>query len=215
MIKAVIAFKKAVAEAGFKKAVAEVVFKKAVADIKLGYFLITKFLFDTATAADQLVRSFVKSLSDSAIVSDVERKDVGKKLADQGSVADDQILNVGKVVNDAASTTDQIDTIAVGKNLSDSTVVSDALRYDFAKVLTDSVYATDDLDGQATAQDDQEMHFTKVRADLATVSDESVNSFGKQLSDTIQTSDYGSLRGQSYCSFDYFAEDYVGYSQSF
>ncbi len=111
---------------------AAIVFKKAVAEIKLGYFLITKFLLDSASAADQLVKNFIKSLSDSATVSDAERKEVGKNVNE-----------------------------------------------------------------------------------LASMSDVAVNSFGKQLSDTIQASDSGSLRGQGYCSFDYFAEDYVGYSQSF
>jgi hypothetical protein len=36
-----------------------------------------------------------------------------------------------------------------------------------------------------------------------------------QRYDVAQVSDSGSIRGQNYCQFDYFSEDYVGYSATF
>ena len=70
-------------------------------------------------------------------------------------------------------------------------------------------------DGEATAQDDQEMSFVKVRTDLAIATDSSAMTQGKAKSDTIASTDSGSLRGQGYAEFGYFLEDYVGYSRTF
>ncbi len=86
---------------------------------------------------------------------------------------------------------------------------------DFHKFIAEATGVTDDLDGEATADDDQEMTFVKVRSNLATLSDAFAHSIGRGLSDTIGSSDSGSMRGQGYCAFDYFSADYVGYTQSF
>ena len=59
------------------------------------------------------------------------------------------------------------------------------------------------------------MTFVKVRTDVANIVDLFSHSIGSGLSDTIGSSDTGSLRGQGYCAFDYFEADYVGYTQSF
>ena len=85
----------------------------------------------------------------------------------------------------------------------------------FHKFINEETGVTDDLDGEATTNDDQEMTFIKVRSNIASVADLFAYSTGRVLSDTIGSSDSGSLRGQGYCAFDYFEADYVGYSQSF
>ena len=38
---------------------------------------------------------------------------------------------------------------------------------------------------------------------------------GKGFTDTMDITDTGSIRMQSYCSFDYFSDDYVGSSLTF
>ena len=47
------------------------------------------------------------------------------------------------------------------------------------------------------------------------ISDNAFLSIGKSFTDTMAITDTGSIRMQSYCSFDYFSEDYVGSSLTF
>jgi len=83
------------------------------------------------------------------------------------------------------------------------------------KSLSDSVGVTDDVDGEASVLDDQEMQFFKSTSNVANVTESHVKLAQKVASDSASTSDSGSYRGQGYCAFDYFAEDYVGFSGTF
>ena len=71
------------------------------------------------------------------------------------------------------------------------------------------------MDGEASILDDQEMQFTKVRTEIAVVAESALKLAGKVASDSASATESGSYRGQGYCSFDYFAEDYVGFSGTF
>ena len=206
MIKAIVAFKKAVADIGFKK---------AVATIKLGDFLIFRFFFEILGIVDAPAKNVGKSLADFQAVTDLTATGVNKGVSDNSGAADAATLGFGTVQSDSGATSDQIDTFAIGKGLQDTPVTSENQNMDFHKFIDEVTGVTDDLDGEATAEDDQEMTFTKVRSNLATMTDLFVSSSGKGLSDTIGSSDSGSLRGQGYCAFDYFEADYVGYTQSF
>ena len=93
--------------------------------------------------------------------------------------------------------------------------VADSAPKSFHKFINENFTATDDLDGEATAQDDQEITFFKVRSDLAAMTDTVTIAQGKLLGDTSALTDSGSYRGQGYCAFDYFESDYVGYSGTF
>ena len=96
-----------------------------------------------------------------------------------------------------------------------SSAFSDTERKDFYKVISETAGVTDDLDGEATADDDQDMTFVKVRSNLATITD--VISIVKNtlFSDTSALTDSGSVRNQGYCDFSYFEADYVGDSRTF
>jgi hypothetical protein len=206
MIKAVVAFKKAVATIGFKK---------AIADINFGDFLIFRFFFDVLGITDSPSKVLGRSIGDSSSAFDAEIKGIAKVESDASFTTDSAFLGFGAVQSDAASFSDDIDSFDLGKRLQDSPVTSEDQNMDFHKFISEQTGVTDDLDGEATADDDQEMTFTKVRSNLATMTDLFVSSSGKGLSDTIGSSDSGSLRGQGYCAFDYFEADYVGYIQSF
>jgi hypothetical protein len=56
---------------------------------------------------------------------------------------------------------------------------------------------------------------TKGFVDSALIADLELKLPGKVSSDSGSVADAGSLRGQGYAAFDYFAEDYVGYSLTF
>ena len=289
MVKALIAFKKAVASVGFKKAVAKIGFKKAIAEINLGDFLIFRFFLEALGLSDLQAKGVGKSLSDSQAVTDLTANGVVKGLSDNSGFADSATLMLSTVQSDFGETSDQIDILSIekllqnsffvaesieiqtafnrshtdaftaaesinfefgkifsdasaftdnesmafGKSLADATVMTDLAVFspnkiiydsflvaenqvmDFRKFIIEAFDVTDDLDGEATADDDQEMTFTKVRSNLATLVDIFAYSSTKNISDTMGASDSGLIRSQSYCSFDYFAEDYVGYSQQF
>ena len=206
MINAIVAFKKAVAEIGFKK---------AVATIRLGDFLIFRFFFEILGLSDSQTKSIGKSLSDSQAITDLSAQSVGKALSDGSGTADSAALGFGTVQSDSSSTSDQIDSFAIGKALQDTSSVSENQTMDFHKFIDELAGVTDDLDGEASAEDDQEMTFTKVRSDLSTISDSFAYSSMSAVSDTIGSNDTGSLRSQGYCAFDYFLEDYVGASRTF
>jgi hypothetical protein len=206
MINAIVAFKKAVAEIGFKK---------AVATIRLGDFLIFRFFFEILGLSDAQTKSIGKSLSDSQAITDLSAQSVGKALSDSSGTADSAGLGFGTVQSDSSSTSDQIDSFAIGKALQDTSSVSENQTMDFHKFIDELAGVTDDLDGEASAEDDQEMTFTKVRSDLSTISDSFAYSSMSAVGDTIGPNDTGSLRSQGYCAFDYFLEDYVGASRTF
>lgn len=138
----------------------------------------------------------------------------GKVFDDSSGAIDEESLQFIKALTDASGATDET-LLSPNKVVSDNSGTTDNQNMDFHKFIDEIAGVTDDLDGEATAEDDQEMTFTKVRSDLATIVDLFTYSSNKGLSDTIGSSDSGSIRGQSYCAFDYFAEDYVGYSQNF
>ncbi len=205
MIKATIAF---------KKAIAAINFKKAIAKIEFGKFIIFKFFTDAIGTTDSEVKSFNKSLSDSQGATDTEVLHLGKVVSDTSASTDTARLSVSKILSDTGSVSDE-PAFGFAKFATDSSNVTQNQTMDFNKFINEVFAATDDLDGEATAEDDQEMTFVKVRSDLATFTESVVNGLGKPLSDTIGTSDSGSIRSQGYCAFDYFLEDYVGASQTF
>jgi hypothetical protein len=206
MIKAVVAF---------RKAVAGVTFKNAIASIKLGNFLIFRFFFETLGLSDVHAKVFGKSLSDSQNVTDSENKVVAKIISESSATNDSVSLSVNASHSDSSATLDSIDTLAFSKTLQDSSSASQNQTMAFHKFIDEPAGVTDDLDGEATADDDQEMIFTKVRSDLATMIDILAYGSGKGLSDTLGSSDLGSIRSQGYCAFDYFLDDYVGASRTF
>jgi hypothetical protein len=121
---------------------------------------------------------------------------------------------VSKTFADSAGFTDVL-IILRAKLFSDSGSFGDDHSADFHKFINEALGVTDDLDGEATAEDDQEMSFVKVRSDLATAVDLFAIQQAKIKSDTIAATDGGSLLGQGYVEVGYFLEDYVGYSRTF
>lgn len=214
MIKIGVAFKKAIAKSAFLKAVAKIGFYRAIADIKFGDFLIFKFFFDQTNAVDSLSKAQGKALFDEPSAEDSAQKYFVKDRVDSYSAADSAILGIGIVKNDAASFGDD-QQYSFGKHVNEVPLAQDDERKDFYKFINEVFSATDDLDGEATAEDDQEMTFVKVRSDLSTLTDVIALSSLKGLIDNAGIYDSGSLRNQGYCSFDYFAEDYVGASRTF
>ena len=92
--------------------------------------------------------------------------------------------------------------------------MSESQAFAYGKNISETVISTDDVNG-ASAGDDQTMAFFKSSSNTANVSDSVINSPNKILSDAGGASDSGSYRGQGYCDFTYFDDDYVGYKATF
>jgi hypothetical protein len=214
---AAVTFQKAVAAINFQKAIASVALRKAVAKIEFGVFLIFKFITDNIGTTEIVSKAVSKTLTDSQDITDNVSSNVQKIRTDTFSLSDSVSTEAGKVLSDSGSLTDSIDTFAIGKGLSEAPILSESRSTDFHKFINEEFIATDDLDGEATAQDDQEMTFVKVRTDLTSVTDviSILLNQVRLLSDSSGVSDSGSLRSQGYASFDYFAEDFVGASRTF
>ena len=177
---------------------------------------IGKILADSPSVAESIdiQTAFNRSHTDAFTAAESISLEPGKVFADASSFTDFETLAVTKGLADGSGVADSA-TFNPTKILSDSFLAAEDQVMDFHKFITEAAGVTDDLDGEATADDDQEMTFTKVRSDLTTLVDLFAYSSTRGISDTMGASDSGSMRGQSYCSFDYFAEDYVGFTQSF
>tara|TARA_R110000744_G_scaffold157503_1_gene273351 strand:- start:84 stop:872 length:789 start_codon:yes stop_codon:yes gene_type:complete len=179
-------------------------------------FAIGKTIQDASSVGESIFieTGFNRGHSDTFSAADSISFGSEKRLTDVLGATDSESFQFGKGLADSSAMTDAA-ALAQNKTLSDSSVTSDNQNMDFHKFIDEVTGVTDDLDGEATANDDQEMTFIKVKSESAAVSDLFTHFTGRALSDTIGSSDSGSLRGQGYCAFDYFEADYVGYSQSF
>lgn len=177
---------------------------------------IGKLLTESPSVAESIdiQTAFNRSHTDAFTAAESISLEPGKIFADASAMTDSESVQFGKVLTESPALTD-LAALSPNKILSDSFLAAEDQVMDFHKFIDEVTGVTDDLDGEATADDDQEMTFVKVRSNLATIVDLFAYSSTRGISDTMGTSDSGSMRGQGYCSFDYFAEDYVGYSQSF
>ena len=214
MLKAVVAFKKAIANVNFNKAIANVDFKKIVTKLDFGHFLIFRFFFDALGLSDSESKSISKSLGDNPNVTDSAATAINKAANDSFATSDVKTLSLSKALADFYAVADS-HASSIVKSTIDSSTFTDTENKDFYKVISETAGVTDDLDGAATADDDQDMTFVKVRSNLATIAD--VISIVKNtlFSDTSALTDSGSVRNQGYCDFSYFKADYVGDSRTF
>ena len=202
----------------FKKAIANIAFKKAIAKISFGNFVLWRFFNDSTTVDDQATKTSGKSLTESPEVTDAQAKASSKTFAEALSITDfvTILLNQFKVFSDFFAASDN-QTLNIHKKPNDAVAFTEAQAKDFAKVINETFYATDDLDGEASADDEQNITFVKVRSEIVPVTDAVSILFnqGRIFADSSAISDSGSLRSQGYVSFDYFSEDYVGASRTF
>lgn len=139
------------------------------------------------------VRFFL--LSDSGSVSDDPTLDITKPQTDAAGATDSHIFTYTKVAGDTELQTycdityfeedyvegPQVDLIEItdvlsllityGRNLTESPALTDSQAFDISMSFSDQAFVTDDLDGEATAEDDQEIQFVKVRSDGGVLTD--------------------------------------------
>ena len=167
-----------------------------------------KALTDEAGFTDAQMMAFFKSLADSAGVHDDIEMAFGRPVLDEAAVLEDAVKAFGKALTDDAGVSD-LEVIAFfkiltdgglvsdewfltpGKILDETPVLTDELYRDFSKEIADQVGVTDDWDGAASVDDDQVMLFDKQVSDLFGVSDllEAVVEFLRSFEDSAALAD--------------------------
>lgn len=148
---------------------------------------------DTFTTVDDTTRSTGKGLSDSATMGD-------------------SVLTVLVFIRDFTDTTSLADakTLLVSPAYSDTFTTSETVARSLSKTLTDS-FALNDLSDAAGPT----WSFSDFTNNVVSTSDSTTVTNTKGLSDSLSSSDSGTLISQGYCDITYFAEDYVGESRTF
>lgn len=168
--------------------------------------------------------------ADSVAQVDAATKAFGKNLADVATLAEQISLGTSKSAADTQTLSDVI-FIATTFNraFADTTSFADATSFETGKVLADNITETDAAslavtkliaDSLAMADSVVGINFTDTENDALAIDDLGIDDdpawvLGKNLSETVSTSDSGLLIMQDYCDITYFAEDYVGTSRTF
>lgn len=191
-------------------------YNRIVASVVKGEFIVFRLISDTLSAAESLVKALGIGKSDSVSATEVLQFDVSKVATDSSNASDTALVGFGKVVSDSGATSDS-NIIDFSKYVSDSANTTDQIQtFAIGKFITDSAYATDDFDGVAVPDDDQTIQFVKSLGNIGYASDNDVKSIGKISSDSVSSSDNGTLINQGYVdNLNYFADDYVGAKRTF
>lgn len=169
----------------------------------LGYLQFVYGIFGPDTtfyfAEDEHVITVSKAESETITLSEIDTRAVTKIESESPSVGDLSVIDLSKIVSDSIALTD-----------------SHTSQNTQERLFSETITTTDDLDGQAGVDDDQNMHFYKLRTNSAGLQDQAVLTPTKDISDTASFSDAGSILAQGYTvGMTYFSSDYVGTSGSF
>lgn len=148
---------------------------------------------DTFTTVDDTTRSTSKTLADTATMGD-------------------SVLTVLIFIRDFTDTASPTDakTLLISPAYSDTFTTSETVARSLSKTLTDS-FALNDLSDAAGPT----WSFSDFTNNVVSTSDSTTVANTKGLSDSLSSSDSGTLISQGYCDITYFAEDYVGESRTF
>lgn len=171
-----------------------------------------KYLTDLFSVTDTTSFSTSKIAdADSFGLTDDKALNTSKALADTATMGDTVITVLVFIRNftDTASPTDA-KTLLISPAYSDTFTTSETVARSLSKTLTDS-FALNDLSDAAGPT----WSFSDFTNNVVSTSDSTTVANTKGLSDSLSSSDSGTLISQGYCDITYFAEDYVGESRTF
>ena len=179
--------------------------QKAVAAITFGHFLIFKELLDSASSSDAVTKQINKTTTtDTSLAVDTTNVNVTKPLSNALSLSDSAFLSFTATKSEVVAFTDD-QTFATSKILSNEASIADtAIRFVFVRPFNETLVVAN----QAS------VNFVKSLSTLSLVADALTTTTTKNLTNSFSASDSGSLRGQGICDFEYFSDDFVGYSQT-
>jgi hypothetical protein len=190
-----------------------------------------KALADSAPMLDDETIDVAKLLQDAPEALDLVAKVMSKPLADTFGLTDDETVSALKGLSDSVSMQDTIATLLIFiRNFSDNVSVADDDTFVFSpatKVEQITVADDDNIDYQKNIADGFAMNdgseavdgstysFHKGISNVAFVGDVRSLIFAASRVESVAVADAGLVAAQSYSDPTYFAEDYVGVSQSF
>lgn len=168
--------------------------------------------------------------TDTFAVVDQAALNTGKAISgDSFSFADDVSLTPAPTYSDSVSFSDVVvpvlvfirnyaETVAVPDTKAllvssayvETTTATDTIALDHSKAFADGFAMNDMADAGGPV-----WSFSDTTANIITMSDSSLLSNDKGVSDSVSAADSGVLSMQDYCDLTYFSEGYVGVSQTF
>tara|TARA_R110000822_G_scaffold310366_3_gene442855 strand:+ start:910 stop:1536 length:627 start_codon:yes stop_codon:yes gene_type:complete len=201
----------------FKSVSAKIAFASLSAALTFGQFLKAKFLNETIGISESQQKATAKNLQNTFLAKEETSLSTAKTFEDLAGASDNQTVDIGKVKLDALSFTDNVEKLESSKVLNNQADFQDVFSKSAAyqRSIVDVFSATDDIDGTATAEDDQEVSFIKVKSEPFSLSDNALLNFSKAIFESYSIGDSGQLISQNYAEVNYFSDDYVGFAQSF
>lgn len=191
--------------------------------VQVGYVLMT-------VSAEMDTSGRYRYIQDIAVMVDAAALSVGKTASDTlAPPIDTQTLSTDKGLSESVSFSDSaVTTLIFLRDFSDSVSASDVPTLLFSPAYVESIVPSDTISfaHAKTFEDGFSMNdladaggpvwsFSDTTANIVTMSDSSLLSSGKGISDSVSALDSGVLSMQDYCDLTYFAEDYVGVSRTF
>jgi hypothetical protein len=190
-----------------------------------------KALADSAPMLDDETIDVAKVLQDAPEALDLVAKVMSRPLADAFGLTDDETVSALKGLSDSVEMQDTIATLLLFiRDFDDAVSVGDDDSWVFTpatKVEQILVADTDNIDYQKNIADGFAMNdgseavdgstysFHKGISNVAFVGDVRSLIFVTSRVESVSVADAGLVSAQDYCDPTYFAEDYVGVSQSF
>jgi hypothetical protein len=159
------------------------------------------------TAVDYITRGPSKGLQDTTTISETKTFNVGKYLVDLTTTSENKYFNVAKYLAHVATTSEQL-TRFVNKALLDSTTsIPESASFSVGKYSADTISKTDTQ--QSSIQPKQ---FDTVRfMDVLTF----LKSGGYIFTDSIYSTDSGTINNQNYFASSYVTPGYAGTNVNF
>lgn len=164
----------------------------------------SKPLLDTSIANDSRLLIPNKVFNDPVNTTEFDFFSLQKLVLDSALPADHRAIATTKPVTTDSAQASDIKNLSVGKSTGDFVSSGDLRVALIGKVLIEVVTPTDDFNGQADADDEQTIQFTKLTNDQAIVSDSLIRvaNYYRSYTDTSFTSDAVDTKAFNKAVFD-------------
>jgi hypothetical protein len=184
-----------------------------------------KGISNVAFANDATTTAALKLLQDTQVMQDLVAKDLSRPIADVFDMADDETVSALKGLSDSVSMQDSVLTLFLAiRNFADevnavdlrATLFSPATKTEQVAVAdNDFIDWTKSLAHSVTPADVSVFLAEKPFSESLVAAEAKALLFATARVESVTVPDVGLLSVQDYCDLSYFAEDYVGFSQSF
>jgi hypothetical protein len=183
-----------------------------------------KGISNVAFVNDATATAALKLLQDTQVMQDLVAKDLSRPIVDVFDVADDETVSALKGLSDSIEMQDSLVTLLLFlRDFADDVSVADSDTRVYSLPKTEQVAVADNdfidwtkiLAHSVTSADVSVFLAEKPFSEALSAAEAKALSFTTARVESVTVPDVGLLSVQDYCDLSYFAEDYVGFSQSF